>query len=457
MAENRHVPFHAPAIMERLNGRNPSERTKGWNEVAKQSPDAKSITGQTFDLPARNPNVPRERPATEPANRGSSQTTPSPDMLFRQWRFSSNPKDNRPLAFAKPRFAQQLFELVQSEIGVMQETISLLATEGGLKRISELVSERDLHKMPDARFRMSFQNEILPLLRAISHSRVLASTMLESRLAVVHSHLFGNLGARAVVLFSDSVRYLEGRRLTKEASIDAQEGDLAHYHGAWESCTTVFAAIVISRGQAAMSDGMQQVLARLTGAASSAATPLSRLAVRHLSRAKHGMTRPAFPAKKTDKDRADAPTFVLQKELPGDLSADGPRHDNDFEDITSIALMPTVAEVVATRSEYLPPPAAEEWHMSGVAGMLDRQFRLLREDTIGQLRDAAKVALDKIEDPLGHEQMDRRQQHGARTFNYRNLEFVGFDFDTHSGLTVALCVDQPYDLRYKTSKQRGEW
>ncbi|KAK3673885.1 hypothetical protein LTR78_006087 [Recurvomyces mirabilis] len=445
---------HGPAIVDRPNGRNSSERTKGWNEVAKQSSDANSITGRNFDLPARNLDVSRERRVTEPANRGSSQTNSPPDMLFRQWRFSPNPKDNRPLAFAKPRFAQQLFTLVQSEIGVMQETISLLATEGGLKRISELVSERELHRLPDARFQTSFQNEILPLLRAISHSRVLASTMLESRLAVIHAHLFGNLGARAVVLFSDSVRYLEVLRLTKEASTDIQEGDLAHYHGAWEACTTVFAAIVISQGQAAMSDSMQQVLARLTDAAGSAATSLSRLALRRLSRAKHGMTRPAFSAKKTDKDRADAPTFVMQKELPGDLSADGPRHDNDFKDITSIALMPTVAEVVATRSEYLPPPAAETWHISGVAGMLDRQFRLLREDTIGQLRDAAKVALDKIEDPLGHEQMDCRQQHGARTFNYRNLEFVGFDFDAHRGLTVALCVDQPYDLRYKTSKQR---
>ncbi|OAL25146.1 hypothetical protein AYO22_05023 [Fonsecaea multimorphosa] len=70
------------------------------------------------------------------------------------------------------------------------------------------------------------------------------------------------------------------------------------------------------------------------------------------------------------------------------VNGPGGRHDNDFEDIHAIHIMPT-AEELASKDPYLPrvqdmdnPQGA-----TSLAAQVDRQFRLLREDMISDLRE----------------------------------------------------------------------
>lgn len=84
------------------------------------------------------------------------------------------------------------------------------------------------------------------------------------------------------------------------------------------------------------------------------------------------------------------------QDMPGLLSAEGPRHDNDHEDIINIKIMPTTQETQSSRLEYLPVRDSAALHLPGVKGLLDRQFRLLREDTVGQLRDAIKLEIERL-------------------------------------------------------------
>src|SRR3569833_1266770 len=46
-------------------------------------------------------------------------------------------------------------------------------------------------------------------------------------------------------------------------------------------------------------------------------------------------------------------SFKLRRDLPGHLSADGPRLDNDQADITRISIMPDYEEILSQRGEYL--------------------------------------------------------------------------------------------------------
>jgi hypothetical protein len=75
------------------------------------------------------------------------------------------------------------------------------------------------------------------------------------------------------------------------------------------------------------------------------------------------------------------------------VTAEGPggRHDNDFEDIHAIDIMPT-AEELASKDPYL--PRVQDMTccggLSSLAAQVDRQFRLLREDMIAELRDELK-------------------------------------------------------------------
>ena len=68
---------------------------------------------------------------------------------------------------------------------------------------------------------------------------------------------------------------------------------------------------------------------------------------------------------------------------PGELSPDGPRHDNDHIDIQSIRVAPTNEELICTREPFLPGNyfnAPHELPASSMERLLDIQFRLLREE-----------------------------------------------------------------------------
>ena len=68
---------------------------------------------------------------------------------------------------------------------------------------------------------------------------------------------------------------------------------------------------------------------------------------------------------------------------PGMLRPDGPRHDNDFEDIGEIRVAPTERELLCKIAPYLPANFYEAPHhlpKDSMERLLDIQFRLLREE-----------------------------------------------------------------------------
>ena len=83
-------------------------------------------------------------------------------------------------------------------------------------------------------------------------------------------------------------------------------------------------------------------------------------------------------------DKKDAP---VARAVGGvdDLGAQaGGRHDNDHECYRDIQHLPTVEEIATTEQPHLP-----RYHV-GEAHMLDRLFRLLREDFVGPARNELK-------------------------------------------------------------------
>ncbi|RDW81247.1 uncharacterized protein DSM5745_04804 [Aspergillus mulundensis] len=81
-------------------------------------------------------------------------------------------------------------------------------------------------------------------------------------------------------------------------------------------------------------------------------------------------------------------------DLPGGLSRLGARHDNDHALIGDIRILPTLSEIYhQERTDFLPSRMASSssHHQEGILRVLDSQFRLLREDTSGQVRDAVRL------------------------------------------------------------------
>jgi hypothetical protein len=102
-------------------------------------------------------------------------------------------------------------------------------------------------------------------------------------------------------------------------------------------------------------------------------------------------------------------TFITHQDTPGG------RPNNDQSDICQIQILPTFEEISSVRAEYLPLNGPAQWHVAGIDGVLDKDFRLLREDIVGQLRDAVHQLIE-ISRPYrsGASQLRRNHYNGAR-------------------------------------------
>lgn len=83
------------------------------------------------------------------------------------------------------------------------------------------------------------------------------------------------------------------------------------------------------------------------------------------------------------KDEALLVTLRMTFEGPGRMRRNGPRHDNDFEDISDISIPPTYSEICSSVDPFLPaniPGAPHHLPSNSMSRLVDIQFRLLREE-----------------------------------------------------------------------------
>lgn len=132
-----------------------------------------------------------------------------------------------------------------------------------------------------------------------------------------------------------------------------------------------------------------------------------------------------------------------------DLGAD-PRHDNDHTDISLIDLMPTTDELYSGHPEYLPTTDSTTWHKQGFQGLVDRQFRLFREDNIGMLRESIRRYLRISTTQKYHTSAEFKVHHNVRLDSE-------LSFDPHGGLVFSLRLPQPLETQPLDPTERYEW
>lgn len=364
---------------------------------------------------------------------------------FVQWRYDIK-KEKRdieraqPLGRRFPGFIHQALALVDS-VETMQEVITSLSGEGGLARIGELLNA-DLEVMTDDALYTIFSDSLLPFLRIVSHDAVLSSAVLESRHATLLNYLYGINGKRSVAVFRAAIRALTYN--------EQSPSDL-------EPCLIALSAVLEVNGSAQINDDLRAAGEAMIALANHRTLSGASLRYHRKLCLRLGLGESIMNAKivKRDSPARPNPVFELSMDQPGDLSEHGPRHDNDSSNIGDIQILPTMEEILGDRAEYLPRSHPSTWHLPGVAGLLDRQFRLMREDTVGQLRDAAKLELARLQEPSRRNSATRHA--GTRTYSYRNVRLVSAEFDEHKGLLCALQFSQPHELDGKTAANRTVW
>lgn len=308
----------------------------------------------------------------------------------------------------------------------------ILAKDAGLAFIRAL-AECYIPRVNMADKLTLWETEVKPLFALIIHPRVMDSAVLEQQVADVFNYMLGVQGQRMTKIFNFILQFVT------ESSLSTQ---IASRIEVLEFSLIMLAKIIDCNTKNIVNskcDRLVSLFAQIIKSNSGQNDEFS-----HLQASKYiEYMQQRLDTDKSIPDLKPSPhvslireDFVLQRDLPGTLSTNRPRHDNDHTDINKIKIMPTYDEIVSPRGEYLPTNNPSKWHVKGIRGRLDREFRLVREDTVGQLRDAVRDILEVAQDP---DHNKARQSNTLRTYTYENPVTIDVNLHRIGGLEMVIC------------------
>ncbi|KAI9880244.1 MAG: hypothetical protein M1830_004588 [Pleopsidium flavum] len=357
------------------------------------------------------------------------------------------------------QFFQTAWKMISlRDTATTPRVITSLASEGGLSRVDEL-SKVELDRLSLAGKRSCFEKLVLPFLRVITHKDVLSSFISENAVGTIYTFFYGANGRRAIPL----LRSIGGILLTIKLESERNDEFIA------TSASATLAALdqlIICNQAACIEDGISEIVDIISACIGERNDHVElslnlQAAYCHLDKIRmrmcFGNKIPSLTEKRAPASEGLA-SFDVGQEWPGLLSADGPRHDNDHENICDIKILPTAGEIRSHRPEYLPTTDPDKLHLAGVRGLLDRQFRLLREDTVGQLRDCVRLIMENLTDPTFQASSGKRALHGAHVFVYNHVSLSNLTFDKRKGLQITIEFEQSSAVKKMATEQaRRTW
>lgn len=370
-----------------------------------------------------------------------------------------------PLGHRLSDFFQQAFDLVESGVETLQEVVTLLTGEGGLLRIDELLNQ-PFRTLSPSQFSRVIHTQLLPFLKIFTHTKVLGSILLRARVITLYNFLYAGdgTGERAKSLFTVLATHFSNYaiiHINNQGYEDSSKDD----GEVMEAVDTISAALsmLVDVNTVAQTEtgfiAIAEAFATLLNGLPEGMIYQTRNARKNLERLQHRLSvgQDISNSHHTRRHVGARAAFQLARDMPGVLSEQGPRHDNDCVNISDISILPTLQEIQSSRNEYLPVANPSEWHFGGIHGLVDRHFRLLREDTIGQIREAAKIELERLRSPDRQADNSGLNRQSARTHVYQDVEIITAQFDEYHGAQVLMRFPQIQAKRQQTVASRKEW
>ncbi|PWY93890.1 hypothetical protein BO94DRAFT_563445 [Aspergillus sclerotioniger CBS 115572] len=269
-----------------------------------------------------------------------------------------------------------------------------LATESGLHKVRQIV-ETDFATSYSVLMPM-FDTHCVLFLRLVSHDVILSSLILEKAVGTIYNVIYGPGGKRGIAFFARMTDFLT------QIGADGSRSEMLLL------VSKALLSTITLNQEAAIQAGLKGIVDKLYSCYH-AQNPKPDVGDRDLQLAHVNILKireilsmgDAISALNIDR-AATTPTqhfpeFVV--DLPGKLSELGPRHDNDHSAISRIEILPTISEILSDddRPEFLPARCSADTpfphHERGIRRLLDTQFRLLREDTSGVLRESIRLII----------------------------------------------------------------
>ncbi|KAI2602657.1 putative NF-X1 finger and helicase domain protein [Hypoxylon sp. NC1633] len=381
------------------------------------------------------------------------------DNTFLAWRkLIPRASETRPSRFGYKltQYFQLAYTLVQGELDILQKTVTELATEQGVLGVREMIDERLLFCGNDSERINIWRTCLRPFFLILTEPRVVRSAILEVHTGTIYNVVLGYNGSRLEILFNFLV---DLATKWQPPLIGDDDGPKSQY---LELCTAILAKTVDCNTQALVNEGIPPIVQRLRSFVNG--LELTDRSFWTLQAANHleYIQRRLSLVKKAPRDNAanhrgpSHAAFVLRRDLPGTLSTEGPRHDNDFEDITKIRILPTLSEIMSTRTDYRPFCDPSQLHLPGIQGVIDRCFRLLRDDMVGQLKEAISEELQLLQNPENG--AIEKARNSIRTYSYTVMDIYDITCAHRSGgIEFRLKIEQPLSAGRLADDARRDW
>ncbi|KAF9870443.1 hypothetical protein CkaCkLH20_12110 [Colletotrichum karsti] len=344
------------------------------------------------------------------------------------------------------RFFRLALDLVEEDVSLAQEVIRDLATERRLSLIKDVLEGLSLTVTPSLAAHL-WESRISSFFQIILHPVIVDSVVLELELATIYRSLLGVDTARLKRLYNFVFHIVD-----HWTELPFQSADASAIEALSLGCGVL--AKVIDTSSANIVNAhfvsiVEKIQLRLDVFGDQEAAFYSVQASKYLEyvRRRLGIGH-SLPDASISTQSAPVAEFVLSQDLPGTLSRRGRRHDNDHAQIADIKLMPTLNEIMSFRDEYLPTINPSQHHLKGLPGLLDRHFRLLREDTLHDLRNAIRTRVEST---------DRVREVRTKIVVYDYATAVEVTFDKRSGLEFIVKIDQPKAARALDKLERAAW
>ncbi|KAF4850556.1 Helicase required for RNAi-mediated heterochromatin assembly 1 [Colletotrichum siamense] len=338
-------------------------------------------------------------------------------------------------------------ELIEQDASVAQDVIKEMASSRRLPLIKEALEL--LSTSATLRDKASLlKRRIHPLFLIVTHSSIVGSVVVEQELAQIYRVFLGVNATRLKLLFDFIIHIID-----HWAEIPWRDETVSSMETISLSCGVL--ARVIETSTSNMINEhvvsiVKEIQLRLEVFGAGGDTFHTIQASRSLEyvRRRLDIGRSLPDASHIPTSTSAMAEFTLGQDFPGNLSRNGRRHDNDHADIKDIKLMPTHEEIMSSREEYLPTTNPYQHHLQGLRGFLDRQFRLLREDTLHDLREAIRTSV---------ETNSKVREVRTRVVTYEQATPVDVSFEQWSGLEFIVRFDQPRAARALDKTDRAAW
>ncbi|KAI1880421.1 hypothetical protein JX265_002042 [Neoarthrinium moseri] len=389
------------------------------------------------------------------------------NRLFLLPDFMRDEPTSGPLGSTLADLFQTSLILVGSKETVRQHTVKRLASDEGLELIKELLSNIGQADTHQARVHL-WKSQLRPFLATLCHPAVTADSLLEKHIRTVYDFLISYSTDGLMHTFSYIYILVDAWKTVDNDTTNGCNGiqvlvmsskvlTQAVNHSSCRSssaglCHLIQRLLELCDRYSEPDQSKDRDLARRN--LESALATVKKLSTTSGSMpGANNIQSPPEKVQDTAWTRVDTAGFFNSGlEGPGGLSPKGQRHDNDFDNIGDIRILPTPAEILSTRPEYLPVYDPSHWHVPGLPGLIDRHFRLLREDNVGSIRDAIRPYLRGSQSSLSIYQGNK-----LRTDTYA-VQGVDVGYDPIDGFEVRLVIKQPPAVASRSQPpHREQW